>query len=198
MKPLDRIFLLITGLLASYQVVQGIDGFNNMAIACYTIAFGVIVVASLLMIILGFDVLDSSLVAITTTLIPTSLALGLVSQFMRVILVPYGLIIVFGCIVLVIARVIGPGKLAVFVLAIVHGISGVTIFLLPLLAFLWNDTGAGFLLVAIGGMMMGLSGLLLSFLKTGNPIYSRETILRIFPGMLMLTTLAFTIGFVFM
>ena len=54
MKPLDRVLLLITALLASYQVVQGIDGLNNMAIACYTIAFGVIVIASLLMIILGF------------------------------------------------------------------------------------------------------------------------------------------------
>ena len=45
MKPLDRLLLLTTALLASYQVVQGIDGLNQLAIACYTVAFGVIVTA---------------------------------------------------------------------------------------------------------------------------------------------------------
>jgi hypothetical protein len=43
--------------------------------------------------------------------------------------------------------------------------------------------------------MIGLAGLLLYFLKTGRPIVSREIILRIFPAILLLMTLAFVGGF---
>jgi len=55
----------------------------------------------------------------------------------------------------------------------------------------------GFSWVGIGGMLIGVGGLLLSFLKAGKPILTRERILSIFPGLLMLTTLAFVIGFTF-
>ena len=44
---LDRILLLITGLLAAYQIVAAIEGLNTLAIWCYTIAFGVLLVAVL-------------------------------------------------------------------------------------------------------------------------------------------------------
>jgi hypothetical protein len=195
MKPLDRILLLITAILASYQVVQGIDGLNNMAIACYTVAFGVIVIASLLMIILGFEVLDSPLVIIASTLIPLSLALGLVSQFLRDILIPYGIFIVTGFIAIVITRYVGPKKLAVIVLAIVHGVAGLTIFFLPFMLALSGEVPIGFSLVGIGGMLIGLGGLLLSFLKAGKPLLSREKILGVFPSLLLLTTTAFVVGF---
>ncbi len=165
MKPLDRILLLITALLASYQVVQGIDGLGNMAVACYTIAFGVIVIASLLMIILGLEVLDSPIVVIASTLIPLSLALGLVSQFLHEILIPYGLFIVVGFIAIVVTRYVGPKELAVVVLAVTHGVAGLTIFFLPIVLALQGTVPGGFTFVAIGGMLIGLVGLLLSFLK---------------------------------
>lgn len=197
MKPLDRILLFITALLASYQVVQGIDGLNNMAIACYTIAFGVIVIASLLMIILGFEVLDSPVVVIASTLIPLSLALGMVAQFLRDILVPYGIFIVAGFTAIVITRYIGPRKLAVIVLTVVHGVAGLTIFFLPFILTLRGDAPGGFALVGIGGMLIGLGGLLLSFLKAGKPLLSRERILAVFPGLLLLTTAAFVAGSAF-
>jgi hypothetical protein len=137
MKSPDRVLLLITAILASYQVVRGIDGLNNMAIACYTIAFGVIVIACLLMIILGFDVLDSPVVVIMSSLIPLSLALGLISQFFRELLIPFGSFIAAGYLAIVISRTIGPGILAVMVLAIVHGIAGLTIFFLPFILCWW-------------------------------------------------------------
>jgi hypothetical protein len=197
MKPHDRILLLITALLASYQVVQGIDGLNNMAIACYTISFGVIVIASLLMIILGLEVLDAPIVVIASTLIPLSLALGLVSQFLHEILVPYGIFIVGGFIAIVITRYVGPRKLAVVILTITHGVAGLTIFFLPFVLAIQGKVPGGFALVGIGGMLIGLGGLLLSFLKTGRPLLSREKILTVFPGLLLLTTAAFVAGFVF-
>jgi hypothetical protein len=197
MKPLDRILLLVTALLASYQVVKGIDGMNSMAIACYTIAFGVLIVASLLMIILGFEILDSPLLVIASTLIPLSLALGLVSQFLRDILIPYGIFIIVGFITIAVTRYTGPKKLAVIVLAIVHGVAGLTIFFLPFVLALRAAVTPGFTLVGIGGMLTGLGGLLLSFLKAGKPLLSREKILAIFPGLLLLATGSFVAGFTF-
>jgi hypothetical protein len=197
MKPLDRILLLLTALLASYQVVQGIDGLETMAIACYTIAFGVLIVASLLIIILGFEVLDSPLVVIASTLIPTSLALGLISEYLRGYLVPYGSFIVTGVLVIILTRISGPKRLAVIVLAIVHGFAGLTIFLLPIVLSLRGQAPTGFVLVGLGGALIGLGGLLLSFLKAGKPLLSRERILTVFPGLLLLTTAAFVAGFAF-
>ena len=197
MKSLDRILLLATALLASYQVVQGIDGLDHMAIACYTIAFGVIVIASLLMIILGLDVLDSPMVVIASSLIPLSLALGLVAQFLREILIPYGIFIVIGFIAIVFTRYIGPPKLAVMVLAVVHGVAGLTIFFLPIILVFQKELPPGFTLVGVGAMLIGLTGLLLSFLNAGKPLLSRQKILSIFPSLLLLTTAAFVTGFAF-
>ncbi len=197
MKPIHRILLLLTALLASYQVVRGIDGLETMAIACYTMAFGILIVASLLMLILGFEILDSPLVAIASTLIPASLALGLVSEYLDEILIPYGIFIVLGTFAIIVSRFVGPKKLAVVVLAVVHGIAGLTIFFLPIALALGGTTPGGFAWVGIGGGLIGIGGLLLSFLKTGRPILSRETILAVFPGLLLLTTAAFVAGFMF-
>ena len=76
MTPLDRVFLLATGLLAAYQVAVGIDGLSTIPIIAYTIAFGVLLIASLLLLILGFEVLESPVVAIVSTIIPLSISLG--------------------------------------------------------------------------------------------------------------------------
>ena len=78
MTGVDRALLLITGLLAAYQIVVGIDNLSTVPIIAYTIAFGVLLVAALLLIILGFDVLDTPVVVIVSTIIPLALSLGLV------------------------------------------------------------------------------------------------------------------------
>ena len=72
---IDRILLLLTALLAAYQVAVGIEGLDSFAILCYTIAFGVLLVACLLLIILGFEILESPLVVIVSSIIPLSLSL---------------------------------------------------------------------------------------------------------------------------
>ena len=45
MTGLDRVLLLITGLLAAYQIVVGVDQMSTLPIAAYTIGFGVLLVA---------------------------------------------------------------------------------------------------------------------------------------------------------
>jgi len=194
---LDRILLLITGLLAAYQVAVGCDGLRTMPITSYTISFGVLLVAGLLMIILGFEVLDSPLVVIVSTVIPLSLSLGLVSERLVNFTIPYLVFVVIGFLAIVITRYAIPGKAATIVLAVVHGVAGMTIFLLPIILSLRGDAPGGFALVGVGGALIGVGGLLLSFLKGGKPILSRDTIMTVLPSLLLLMTVAFVAGFAF-
>jgi len=78
---------------------------------------------------------------------------------------------------------------------VVHGIAGLTIFLLLILLALQAAVRPAFSLVGIGDALIGLGGLALSFLKAGKPILPRETILKILPGLLLLMTAAFVAGF---
>lgn len=191
----DRILLLLAVMLAAYQVVQGVEGLDAFPIICYTIAFGVLLVACLLLIILGFEILDSSPVAIISTIIPLSLSLGLVWEYLSLVRSYYLAFTILGLAAVVVTRRYASGRSAVFVLAVVHGVAGLLIFLLPILLSLRGVTDPGFMLVGIGGALIGLGGLLLSFLKTGRPILSRNVILSLLPALLLMTTIAFVVGF---
>lgn len=191
----DRILLFLTVLLAAYQVAVGVNGLDTFAIICYTVSFGVLLVACLLLIILGFEILDSSLVVIVSTIIPLSLSLGLVWEYLVEIRLYYLAFAIIGFLAVVITRQFTPGRKAVVVLAVVHGIAGMIIFLLPILLSIQGVTNWGFIFVGIGGALIGIGGLLLSFLKTGRPILSRNAILSILPGLLFLMTIAFVVGF---
>lgn len=196
MTILDRVLLLLTGLLAAYQVAIGIDGLETLPTITYTIGFGVLLVAGLLLIILGFDVLDSPVVVIVSTVIPLSLSLGLVWEHLPVYRTFYLVFALAGFLAIIITRSLPMKKKPpVIVLAAVHGIAGMTIFLLPLFLVFTGRSTPGFALVGLGGALIGLGGLLLSFLKAGKPILSRSTILKILPGLLLLTTALFVLGF---
>ena len=195
MKVWDRVLLLGTCLLAAYQVVIGVEGLNTLSMISYTIAFGVLLVAALLMIILGFGALDTPVVAIVATVIPFGLSLGLVWEYLPQWRFPYLLFVVVGFLAIVITRLTKLGRLASWVLALVHGVAGLVIFLLPIALSLTGQVGAGFALVGVGGALIGLGGLLLTFLRVGRPMLPQAVILKILPGLLLLTTAAFVLGF---
>lgn len=196
-SSLNRILLFATVFLAAYQIAIGIDQMDNVSIIAYTIAFGVILVAGLLLVILGFEVLDAPIVVIISTIIPLSLAMGLVWQHLASYRTLYLVFVIVGFLAVSLTRSIPmQNKLPVFVIAIVHGISGMTIFLLPIIIALQGQVKPWFALVGVGGALIGVGGLLLSFLKTGKPILSRETILKLFPALLLLTTAFFVAGFI--
>jgi hypothetical protein len=196
MTILDRILLLITGLLAAWQVAIGINGADTLPMIAYTIAFGVLLVAGLLLIILGFDVLDSPIVVIVSTIIPLSLSLGLVWEHLPAFRTGYLVFVIAGFLAILTTRLLPlKNKLRVIVLAVVHGIAGLTIFLLPIIWALTGRATHGFALVGVGGALIGIGGLLLSFLKAGKPLLSRQIILKILPALLLLMTAAFVAGF---
>jgi len=196
MSILNRLLLLVTSLLAAWQVAVGINGAEALPMVAYTIAFGVLLVAGLLLIIFGFDVLDSPIVVIVSTVIPLSLSLGLVWEHLVAYRTLYLLFVIVGFLAILLTRLLPlRNKLPVIVLAFVHGIAGLTIFLLPIVWALTGRATHGFALVGVGGALIGVGGLLLSFLKAGKPLLSRATILKVLPGLLLLMTAAFVAGF---
>jgi len=196
MSILDRVLLLVTGLLAAYQIAFVIDGFSTLPLVAYTIAFGVLLVSGLLMILLGFEILDSPVVVIVSTIIPLTLSLGLVWQHLATFRIPYLVFVIIGFLAITITRLFPmPGRLPTLVLAVVHGIAGITIFLLPIFLSIQEVTKPLFSLVGVGGALIGVGGLALSFLKAGKPILSKELILKILPVILFLMTLCFVVGF---
>ena len=198
MSMLDRTLLLATGLLAAYQIVVGINDLSTAPIIAYTIAFGVLLVAGLLLIILGFDVLDAPVVVIVSTVIPLTLSLGLVWEHLSAFRTPYLVFAILGFLAVVATRATPmQNKLPTVVIAVVHGIAGLTIFLLPIVIAVQGTVRPTFALVGVGGALIGLGGLLLSFLKAGKPILSRETIFKVLPGLLLLMTVCFVAGFKF-
>ena len=195
-SSLDRTLLLLTGLLAGYQIAIGIDQMDSVSITAYTIAFGVILVAGLLLMILGFDVLELPIVVIISTIIPLTLSLGLIWQHLSSYRIVYLIFTIISFLAVIVTRSIPMrNKLPVIVIAITHGIAGITIFLLPILLSVQGQMKPLFSLVGVGGALIGIVGLLLSFLKTGKPILSRDTLMKLFPFLLLLTTAFFVAGF---
>lgn len=192
---LDRILLLITGMLAAYQIVAGVEGAAPLAITSYTISFGVLLVAGLLIIIMGFEVLDSPLVVTFSTIIPLTLSLGIVAEHLPQWTTAHLIFVIAGFLLVVYSRYKMEGAMAVIPLAIVHGIAGMTIFLLPIILSIRGAAPGGFALVGVGGALIGIGGLLLAFLKAGKPILPQKTILTVLPGLLLLMTAAFVAGF---
>ena len=201
MKPvrkisvLDRVLLLATGFLAGYQIAFGIDGLEVVPMISYMIAFGGVLIAGLLIIIMGFEVLDSPLVLIFATLIPLSLSTGLLAELRPSWLNIYMIFAVVGLLVVSIFRFKGPKAIRIGSLILVHGIAGMIIFLLPIIAAVNAEMPSGFGLVGIGGAMIGLGGLLLSFLKAGRPILSKNAILTVLPSLLLAMMSCYVIGF---
>ena len=194
---LDRIFLLVAGLLAAYQIAAGMDGLQSLTIGFYTVAFGTLLVAGLLLIIMGFEVLDSPAIVVVAALIPLGLSLGLVSEHLHQYVLIYGIFCAAGLTAIAITRFSTSVKNAAIVLAVVHGIAGLIITFLPVILSIQGVVPTGYILVGVGGALIGLGGLLLAFLKAGKPILSHQAILSVLPILLLLMTAAFIGGFSF-
>jgi len=192
-----RVLLLLAILLASYQVAVGIEGLPSIAIAGYTLGFGALLIAGLLIFVLGFEAMDNQYVAVVSTLIPLSLSAGLVAEYFTRIAIAY---IIFACIAFVLVlltRFFTSPRAATITLVAVHGIAGLIIFVLPLWLVARGSVSPGFVLVGIAGGLIGVYGLLLSFMRMDHPLISREVTKRIFPPLMLLVTAAFVAGFAF-
>lgn len=192
----DRLLLLFAGVLAAYQIAVGIDGLSAFPTVAFSIAYGVILVAGLLIIILGKEILDSPMVVVISTLIPVNLAVGLIWQYFPSIAVFYLGFMLLGLFFIIITRAQPQNNSwSLVFLVLVHGISGLTIFFLPIYLVVTRLASTGLIFVSLGGAIMGVAGILFALLKGGKPILSRQTIFRLFPWLFFAMTLVFVIGF---
>ena len=195
-SPLDRILFLLMSLLSAWYIAVGINDIESLPMIVYTIGFGTLVVAGLLLIILGWEALETPFVVVISSLIPTCISLGLVWDYLPSIRNIYFGFVIIGFLAILLTRLERTSQnLAKIILIIVHGVEGLVIFLLPISLVLKADQPSSFLLVGLGGALSGFGGLLLSFLRSGKPILPRSVTLHLLPGLLLATTASFVAGF---
>lgn len=199
----DVIILLLTGLVAIYMIFRFVQRQKNAQTAgvwniYYMVGFLVLLVAGLLLIIFGWKALGNNFVAVVAGLIPFSLATGLVAQFYSKYAKAYLGLMIIGLVLIAIARYGNMATLAAISYPVFHAIAGLTIVVVPLLACVAGDkVQKGFSMVAIGGILIGLGGMALAFLKQGKPLlfFSNDVVFAILSPLLLLMALFFTWGF---
>jgi hypothetical protein len=197
-RIIDRILLLGTSLLAAYQIITANNHFNPYAILGLTVGFGTLLVACILIIILGFEGLDRQPIVIVSTLIPLAISSSIVSLNFPKYAIPFLIFCVIGFLLVSITRFTHRGSPSTIILAVVHGIAGVTITILPLVHVILGQGRTGYILVSFGGGLIGIGGILLTLLRTGRPPISQERILTLLPILLFLMTTALIGGFSFL
>ncbi len=203
MLNFDGLILLLTGLTAIYMIYRFMERQKNPDTAgiwniYYMIGFLVILVAGLLLIIFGWGALANNFVAVVAGLIPFSLATGLIAQFYPKYEKPYLWLMIIGLVLIAIARYGGMVSFGKIVYPIFHAIAGLTIVAVPVLVCKAGDkVKNGFGLVAVGGILIGLGGMALAFLKAGKQLlfFSSDVVMMILAPLLLLMTLAYTYGF---
>ncbi len=190
----DRLFLLLTIFLASYKIVKGMGTYDDLSVFFFTLGFGVIIVASLLIFIMDLEILSNKFVVVAATLIPLSLSLALVETFLKKF---YTLYMVFAIVIflaILIFRFAGGRLLSILSIIIGHGTAGLIITFLPLFLYFSGKANPKIVFVGVGGALIGIGGLLLSFLKAGKPLLSERMILTVLSPLLFLMTLFFVLG----
>jgi hypothetical protein len=201
MNWFDRIVLLLTGLTALYLIWQFYGRYSKKKALYdiyYMMGFAVLFVSGVLLIFLGWDILDSPYVLTVATLIPLGISMGLMNQFLPEYKKAYSWFALVGLLAIAITS-IADMSLKSIAVPLFHGVAGLIIFGLPLyLCFVKKSAPKGFGLVGVGGLLIGIGGIALAFYKAGKPlfgIFTGEFILMILAPLLLLMTLAFAFGF---
>jgi hypothetical protein len=193
----DRLLLLGTVILSAYLIIASLEGLAPLSIWIFTIGFGILLVACLLLIILGFEGLESQAVVTVSTAIPLCTSLGLISVHFPSLFIPYLIFCIIGFGITGVTRFTLPGQTSTLVLALVHGVAGLMILYIPFRVVVAGTNPPGYLLVSLGGALIGLGGLLLAFMRAGKPILSQDVLYKLLPGILLLMSAAFVGGFYF-
>lgn len=200
MTWLDRIILLITGLVAIYLIWRFWGRYSkqkNLYDIYYLMGFVVLLVSGLLLIFLGYGILSSPLVLTVASLIPLGISLGVANQYYPSWKKAFAWFALIGFLAIAITSLTGsPLKKAA--VPLFHGVAGLVIFLGPIFASAKGKAPKGFWWVGVGGALIGLGGIALAFLSLGSQLlfFSQQFVLTILAPLLLLMTLAFTWGFV--
>ncbi|MFH2103394.1 MAG: hypothetical protein ABIJ39_08605 [Chloroflexota bacterium] len=201
---LDNLFLLLTGLVAIYLLWLFWGRYSKgKAIfdIYYLMGFLVLLISGLLLIFLGYDILGmggttlSPFILPVASLIPLGISIGLVEQYFPQYKKAFKWFALVGFLAIAVTSIGGYGLGRKISVPLFHGVAGLVIFLGPFLA---KKAPKGFWWVGIGGLLIGLGGVALAFLSVESQLlfFSRAFVFAILAPLLLLMTLAFTMGFV--
>ncbi len=193
-RIVNRILLLLLVIESAYGVVLGGNGKNVLAIWAFTIGFGVVVITSLLLLILGYETVEKPLVVIVATLIPLAFSFGLVTSYFTKFTTAYLLFCLVGFGLVVVSRFRKNHLFAISILALVHGVAGLIILLLPVIIGFSDQSQARIVWMAAGGVLIDLGGILFMLDKAGKLKCFQNKLFQILPVLLFLTTTAFAFG----
>jgi len=198
---IDRIFLLATGLVAVYLLWRLYTRYNKQKAlfdVYYMLGFAVLLVSGLLLIFFGYSILASPYVLTVATLIPLGISLGLMNQYATQYKKVYSWFALIGFLAIAVSSIAGLESLKTIAVPLFHGVAGLIITLLPIIASRSGRAPNGFWWVGVGGVLIGLGGIALAFLSVDSQLlfFSQDFVLTILAPLLFLMTLAFAIGFV--
>ena len=203
MPILDYVFLLLTGLTALYLVWYFIKLPDCEEGKCpcryyFVVAFLVMLVAGLILIFAGWSALATPFVSVVAGLIPFGIATGLVARHYSGAHMGYLGLMLVGVVLIAIAKFGGFADFAKVIYPIFHGIAGLTIVIVPILAVKAGEASGKYIFVAVGGALMGLGGMALAFLSVGKQLlfFSGDVVMAILAPLLFLTTFSFLLGLV--
>jgi len=206
MTILDRIFLLLAGMMALYTIVTLLRRNKSLnTIIFHIISLSVLTISGILLIIFGWDILGlmgdgigNKLVAIVASLIPFAWALGVVSHLNKQLRKIYLPLLTLGIILISISRFSNSPEFARMVYPLFHGLAGLTIVVLPSVLLKKTQLKRPYLLVSLGGLFISVGGLALSFIMSGRQLlfFSADFVLMILAPLLFMTTLAYGAGLI--
>lgn len=191
---INRLFLLLIAIIAGKQIVIGIDSYQSLSIVYFTLSFGIIVVAAILMLVSDVRIIENEYAALFATTLPLGFSLGLLAEFNRAVHLPYLSLLVVLFIGVVAYRMKGSDQKANRMQIALHGLSGMILFLYPVLLIFENAVTVNFLWISVGTGLVAVGGMSLGFLKSGHPILSKVTIYKVFPGIFLIMTVAYSLG----
>jgi len=197
MHMLDKIFLLLTGLLAAYLCWYFYRRYNmNKALhnLYYLMGFAVLLVSGLLLIFLGLDILASPYVLTVASLIPLGISMGIVEEYFPSWKKYFKWFALLGFLAIAISSIAGMDTLKKIAVPLFHGVAGLVIFVGPFVA---KGAPKGFFWVGIGGLLIGLGGIALAFISMGKQLlfFSPQFVFLILTPLLFLMTGAYALGF---
>jgi len=195
---MDNLFLLLTGGLVAYLLFRFWGRYSKdkkLFDVYYMMGFTVLLVSGLLLIFLGLGILASPYVLTVASLIPLGISMGIVEEYFPQWKKAYKWFALIGFLAIAVSAIGGFDMLKKISVPVFHGVAGLVIFLGPFLA---KSAPKGFWWVGIGGVLIGLGGIALAFISVGAQLlfFSPAFVMMILTPLLLLMTIAFTIGFV--
>ncbi len=191
---LDRLFLMATIFLASYEIVKGIENYPKESIIALTIGFGVLVIASILIFIFGIQILENNYIPVVSSIIPFSFAYTLFNVYMDKYSKYFLVFLVIGFFIVAISRFLKGNILKTLILSFFHAISGILIVFIPILLFISGKAEIKIVFISLGGALIGIGGILLSFIRAGKPILPEKLVYSLLTPLLFFVVLFLVLG----